>query len=187
MRLIKKLLIFLFFFTTSCSSLIIREEPTLIAEDSRLVTNADIDYAYGFAQDVFTNDQWERTLTSQHDRVMVTWIKSNSGNLAYLDYRIYPEGYTQDVLDWYYSDESFETILYSGYDDLFRLAECAKGSLQLYEFSASYEGIPYLIYGWVDTSNPKRIADVSIIFTAEEKEEMERYAKEVFPSLPNCE
>ena len=177
----------LFILLTGCTPSIVREEPTAIAEDRSLVTNEDIEYAYGFAEDVFTSDQWERTLTSQHDRVMVTWVRSNSGNLVYLDYRIYPEGYAQDVLDWYYSDENFETALYSSYDDLSRLAECVKGSLQLYEFSAGYMDTPYFIYDWVDTSNPKRIADVSLIFITEEKADLERYAKEVFPSLPNCE
>ncbi len=191
MNFIKKLILFLLIFTSAsaCSSLVIPEAPvaTPTPEDAMLVTNADIDYAYRFAEDIFTGTQWERTLTTQRDRVMVTWIKSNSGNLAYLDYRIYPEGYTQDMLDWYYSDESFETILYANYDDLSPLAECTNGSLQFYAFSASYEGTPYLIYDWVDTSNPKRIADVSIIFKTSEQTELEQYAEAVFPSLPRCE
>jgi len=186
MKFIKKLPLLLLVFTAACFPSIIREEPAPAAEEANLITNTDINYAYSFAEDIFTSDQWERTLTSQSDRVMVTWIKSNSGNLAYLDYRIYPEGYTQEIVDWYHSDENFETILYSGYDDLSRIAECKKGSLQLYEFSANYKETPYLIYNWVDTSEKYRMADIAIIFTAEEKAELERYAKEVFPSLPSC-
>lgn len=75
---------------TSCSPLIVREEdPPPIPESENLnwVTNADIDFAQHFAESIFTGDKWERTtLAAQHDRVMVTWIKANSGNLAYLDY-----------------------------------------------------------------------------------------------------
>lgn len=180
---------FLLLFITSCSPVVFREEafaPTPEVESLNLVTNEDIDFAQHFAESIFSDDQWERSLTTQHDRVMSTWIKADSGNLAYLDYRIYSDGYTQEDLDWYYSDESFSEVLYSNYENVQKTTSCTDGALALYEFDASYEGTPYLIRDWVDTSNPTRIADLSIIFTLADENELHAYAKAVFPSLPSC-
>ena len=188
MNIIKNFPLLLLIFAASCSPIVTREEPAPLATAvPSLVTQVDIDFAQAFANDVFTKDEWKSEITLHNDRVMRTWNKNNSSNLAYLDYRIYPEGYTQADLDYYYSDETFKDVLFTYYDDLNMLAQCEQGSLTLYQFSAGYMETPYFIYDWVNTSNPKRIAEVSIIFSQDDQADLERYAKEVFPSLPNCE
>jgi hypothetical protein len=184
-----KKLSLLFIFTVlliGCTPGIIREKPVSQATPQNLASQADIDYARNFTEGVFSEDEWKNETTIHEDRVMNTWQQNNAGNLAYLDYRIYPEGYTQETLDRYYSDENFNDILYSYYADLQRIASCTKGSLMLYEFSASYMNTPYLIHDWVDTGNPNRIADFSMIFKESDRMAFENYAERLFPALPRC-
>lgn len=183
-----KSLFLLLFFLTACTPAITRDEPvSQPTQSENLVTQADIDYAENFAAFIFSEVEWKDEITLHENRVMHTWHRRDSSDLAYLDYRIYPDGYSQEDLDWYYSDENFNEILYTYYDDLEKLAECSADSLTLYEFRASYMDTPYLIRDWVDTSNPNRIADLSIIFTEADRAELNDYAQVLFPSLPSCE
>ena len=183
----KNLALLMLFFISACSPIIIREEPVPQATPESWVTQADIDYAENFAASIFTDEEWTGEISIHADRVMHTWNLNDTGNLAYLDYRIYTEGYTQEDLDYYYSIETFNNILFTHYDDLEQLRTCSTGNLTLYEFSASYMDTPYLIRDWVDTSNPKRIAELSLIFTEADRADFDSYARALFPTLPNCD
>ncbi len=192
--IIKHIAPLLLLLLSACSPTIIREEPptqpvhaaTKSATPQSLVTQADIDYAENFAASILAEENWESEVTVHEDRVMHTWHQHGSSNLAYLDYRVYAQGYTQADLDYYYSEETFNEILYSHYDEIGKITECNADNLTLYEFTAIYMDTTYLVRDWVDTSNPKRIADFSIIFKQADQTEMDALSRALFSSLPKC-
>lgn len=161
-------------------------EPETTAETTALVTEADINYAYSFAEKTLTSEHWERELRTGSDRVMVTWTGFDLGSIAFLDYRLYPTGYTEEMLAEYYSDASFSEILFIGYDNLSAITECQKDTLRLYELGASFEGRDYLIRKWVDLKEEDRMTDFALVFLASTPDDLDAYAESIFPSLPSC-
>ena len=186
-------ILFSLLFTTGCAPHVIDDplvsdkQSETSAESTALVTDADINYAYHFAEKTLSSEQWERELRTESERIMVTWTNYDLGSVVFLDYRIYPDGYTDEILDSYYSDANFSEVLFSNYYDLSAITKCQKKTLRLYELSARFEDSDYLIRKWVDLENENRMTDFTLVFLAGTQDEFERYAEAIFPSLPSCQ
>jgi hypothetical protein len=165
--------------------------PTPTPEDCRVSTDPteqDVQYALAFTGSTFETNDWKRSYTVETFRVSITWLNDAEGALAYLERLIYSCGYNQTDMENYYSEENFTKVIFRDYQEVTRQARCSnkEDELTLYEFTAQSQGQDYLIRYWVKLDSTTRVLTMLLAFPIKSKELLDKYAKEVFPTLSAC-
>ena len=149
-------------------------------------TDQDIRYALNFPKGVFQSPEWERTYSVGDMRTAVTWT-NDDGGLAYLEHILWSCGYSQQEIDEYFSDETLTGVILQYYDDVRQTAVCSRSrDLKLHEFSAAFEGTPYLMRLWIKQVSSTRVLYMLMAFPEDQEWALDKYSQVVFPSLKAC-
>lgn len=158
-------------------------------EPSMKPTDRDIADAVTFSRGSFDASHWteDHTLTSQYARV--TWRNSQLYAVANLDYLIYPCGYTAIDTYRFFKDETFKEVILRGHQDVTRTMVCTNPAeqLTLYEYTSHQYGRERLIRYWTRWDSNTRILTMEMVFPKSSKDQLDRHAKDIFPSLPACQ
>ncbi len=103
-------------------------------------TDADIDRALTYTEDLFSGTDWERTYTVGGGRVSVTWSNGMEAAIAYLEAMIFPCTYEEPDLNNFFNAENWQ-VIFANYESYQSVAECKTDTgLRLYQFSAVQSG-----------------------------------------------
>lgn len=149
----------------------------------------DIDYVLAYTSDIFESAGWQKSYTVKEFRTTVTWLHDQEGALAFLEYLIFSCGYTVEDFEEYFSDQNLETVIFSGYQNLQRLATCTseENDLTLFEFSADVQDTQYLLRYWIKLDSKTRILTMLVTFPREFEAQLASYADAIFPELSSCQ
>jgi len=149
-------------------------------------TDADIDRALTYTEDLFSGTDWERTYTVGGGRVSVTWSNGVEAAIAYLEAMIFPCTYEEPDLNNFFNAENWQ-VIFANYESYQSVAECKTDTgLRLYQFSAVDSGFTYNIKYWVENDTETRIIGMMIVFPAESTALMDEYSNNLFPELTSC-
>ena len=149
-------------------------------------TDADIDRALNYTEELFSGPDWERSYTVGGGRVSVTWANATDAAIAYSEALIFPCSYEEPDLNNFFSDENWN-VIFGNYESYQPIAECrTDDGLRLYQFSATEEGFDYAINYWVENDTETRVMDMMIVFPAESTSLMDEYSANLFPELTSC-
>ncbi len=149
-------------------------------------TDADIDRALTYTEELFSGPDWERSYTVGGGRVSVTWANATDAAIAYSEALIFPCSYEEPDLNNFFSDENWN-VIFGNYESYQPIAECrTDDGLRLYQFSATEEGFDYAINYWVENDTETRVMDMMIVFPAESTSLMDEYSANLFPELTSC-
>jgi hypothetical protein len=150
-------------------------------------TDADIERALSYTEDLFSGTEWERSYTVATGRVSVTWSDNTDGAVAYLEALIFPCTYEEPDLNNFFSEENWQ-IIFANYESYKAVAECkTDGGLRLYQFSAIEQGSEYDIKYWAENDTDTRVIGMMIVFPAESDALMDEYSNGLFPELTSCQ
>lgn len=151
-------------------------------------SGSDLDYALEFTSDIFEGSQWDESHQVLDERVTVTWRNASEFSITHMEYVVFPCGYNQESIDWYFSQSNFEEVIFQSYEDLQIGKTCSKSdTLLLKEFAARSGGLDYDIRYWIVLEQPDRILDIFIAYPTDQKATLDSYANELFPSLAACQ
>ncbi|WKZ36578.1 MAG: hypothetical protein QY332_01390 [Anaerolineales bacterium] len=149
-------------------------------------TQADIDRALAYSGNLFDVPEWERTYTVADGRVSVAWSSTPLAAVAYLEALIFPCGYEEPDLDFFFSDENWE-IIFENYEGFEHVDECrTTDGLRLYQFIGVDDGYEYDIHYWARNDTDTRVITMMTVFPIESEALIEEYARRLFPALLNC-
>jgi hypothetical protein len=150
---------------------------------------ADIQEALNYTGQAFSGLEWERSYTVLADRVTVTWENDDEGALAYLEHLVYDCGYVEADIDAFFSEQSLKEVILQDYERPELLESCkdASGDLRLYELSAWIHEQTYLVRIWVTLPQPNRMVYVFLTYPEVGQEQLQAYARDLFPALQACE
>jgi hypothetical protein len=147
----------------------------------------DIKYALNRPGDIFQNSDWDRKYTVGDQRISITWEHTKLSGLAYLEYLVWDCGYTQKDLETYFSESNFTNVFFNAYENPVRVKHCSlDDTLSLYEYTAMYEGINYLLRYWVNLDSPTRIMTFLLSFPEKDKAVLDQVANQLYPKLAVC-
>ncbi len=164
--------------------------PPLSVEEASCIssqpTQADIDRALAYAGGVFTAPDWERSYTVEDSRVAVTWFGNTVSAVAFLEALIFPCGYEEIDLDYFFGDENWD-IIFGNYQQYQRVDECrADDGFRLYQFRAVDQDYDYDISYWSKNDTDTRVITMMIVLPVGSDALMEEYAYSLFPTLQSC-
>lgn len=149
-------------------------------------TQADIDRALAYTGGVFSAPDWERSYTVEDSRVAVTWFGNTVSAVAFLEVLIFPCGYEEIDLDYFYGDENWD-IIFANYQQYQQVAECrADDGSRLYQFQAVDQGFDYDISYWSKNDTDTRVITMMIVLPVGSDALMKEYAYSLFPTLQSC-
>ncbi|MBE0672676.1 MAG: hypothetical protein IH588_19035 [Anaerolineales bacterium] len=149
-------------------------------------TEADIDRALTYTEDLFNVTEWERSYTVADGRVSVTWFNSVDSAVAYLEALIFPCTYEEIDLNDFFNTENWQ-VIFANYESYKPVAECkTNDGLRLYQFTAVEQGFEYNINYWAENDTDTRVIGMMIVFPIESKALMDEYSKSLFPDLTSC-
>lgn len=147
---------------------------------------ADIDRALAFPGTLFDAGDWERTYTVAPDKVMVSWYSASIPAVVNLEALIFPCGYEEPDLDYYFSVDSW-AIIFGNYQGYQYVNECRNDSgLRLYNFFATDQGAVYQTRYWTMNDTPTRVITFMVVLPEASTAQMDEYAYAVFPQLQSC-
>ncbi len=165
--------------------------PLLITGDCSKATNPteqDVRYALEFTGNTFDPEVWDRSYTVASMRVDVSWISKEKRRVAFLENLIYSCGFIPTDWDYVLADRTFREVLFSGYQNLNRIASCTQNetNLRLVEFTAQHSQRNYWIRFWAILNGSTRLLTMFIAFPEESKIDFDRYSSLLFPALYSC-
>jgi hypothetical protein len=163
-------------------------EPARDCAKVTATTSKDLNRALSFAAEVFTSPpDWQQSHEAKDLRVDVTWLNAREGGLAHLEYLVYPCGYTQAIVDDYFSNHNLDTIHFSRYEDAKRVTACQTrdGRLRLNELTGGAWKTRYRIRYWAEQHDATHVRAVTIAFP-ETSTSLDALAERLFPALPSC-
>lgn len=153
---------------------------------SRSASLLDVLRVQTYGPGVFSTDLWTENSASNPDSVTKTWYSSGLGAVAHLEYLVYNCDYTQANLDAYFSDNNFKTVIFSNYQDVTKTAQCSQGSLNLYEFTSTFNKGKYVMDYWMQPDGKTRVLDMMLAFPTDRQDQLQTYAQQLYPGLPAC-
>ncbi len=158
--------------------------PVCISQEP---TDADVDRALTYTEDLFSGPEWERTYTVGGGRVSITWSNGMDAAIAYLEALIFPCTYEEPDLSAFFNYENWQ-VIFANYESYQPVAECrTDNGLRLYQFSAVDSGYTYDINYWVKNDTETRVLGMMIVFPAESDALMDEYSNNLFPELTSCQ
>ena len=149
-------------------------------------TDADVDRALTYTEDLFTGGDWERTYTVADGRVSVTWFSDSLAAVGYLEAMIFPCMYEEPDLDAFFNVDNWR-VIFANYERYTAVAECkTDDGLRLYQFSAIEQGFEYDINYWAENDTETRVIGMMIVFPVEADALMDEYSNSLFPDLTSC-
>lgn len=149
-------------------------------------TDADIDRALTYTEDLFNGGDWERTYTVADGRVAVTWFSNSMAAVGYLEALIFPCTYEELDLDAFFNVDNWQ-IIFANYESYQLVAECkTDDGLRLYQFGAVEQGYEYDIKYWAENDTDTRVIGMMIVFPAESDAVMDEFSASLFPDLTSC-
>jgi len=147
---------------------------------------ADIDRALEFTGNLLDRLDWQKSYTVADGRVSVTWFSEALASVAFLEALIFPCGYEDPDLDFYFSEENWE-IVFGNYESYRMLNECRlDDGTRLYQFRTVENGFSYDVRYWTVNDSDTRVIAMMFVFPVETPETAEEYAYSLFPQLINC-
>jgi hypothetical protein len=141
----------------------------------------------GYGDGVFERGSWMATAYEQFDRTTAYWTSTEPSAIAYIDLLHYANGFTvNEALRFFGDIESWLDAVLVNYQPWEITARCGAGAVMLYEFNGMFENEPQLIRYWFQATAPDRLLTVQLIFTAEDRDLLDSYAEQLFPTLPTC-
>ena len=176
-----------------------QNQPTLIAppEESQpnaptpvcistQPTQADIDRALAFTGNLFDRLDWTRSYTVSDGRVSVTWYSDALASVAFLEALIFPCGYEEPDLDFYFSEDNWD-IIFGNYQRYEMTDQCATDDgHRLYEFITTDQGYQYHVRYWTVNDSDTRVIAMMLVFPVESPQVADEYAYSLFPQLTTC-
>lgn len=163
---------------------IVQATPACISQEP---TDADIDRALTYTNDLFSGAEWERSYTVGGGRVSVTWSNGVDAAVAYLEALIFPCSYEEPDLNAFFNTENWQ-VIFGNYESYQPVAECkTDNGLRLYQFSAVDSGFTYNIKYWAKNDTATRVLGMMIVFPAESTELMDEFSNSLFPELTSCQ
>lgn len=148
-------------------------------------TDADFAQATSIGDGVFEPERWELQTGEHPGLISVGWFENDIEALAHGQLLLYNCGYTQAEIDDFYDDENMNVML-GGYESHTQTAECTQAGLTLREYDVGYEGRTYKVRFWIEPLGDTRVRDMHLGFFPENIEEMDAYARRLYPDLPSC-
>ncbi len=149
-------------------------------------TQEDIDRALSFTGKLFETQDWERTYTVGTDKVTVTWYSERLTAIAYLEALIFPCGYEELDLDYYFSVDNW-VIIFGNYQSYEYVDECRLDSgVRLYQFITVDQGFEYDVHYWVANDTDTRVISMMLVMPIESQDLIEEFSYSLFPQLPDC-
>ncbi len=170
--------------TVDAGSDVVQATPVCISQEP---TDADIDRALTYTEELFSGVEWERTYTVGGGRVSVTWSNGADAAIAYLEALIFPCTYEEPDLNNFFGAENWQ-VIFANYESYQSVAECrTDNGLRLYQFSAVDSGFEYDIKYWVENDTETRVIGMMIVFPADADVLMDEYSNKLFPELTSCQ
>jgi hypothetical protein len=158
--------------------------PVCISQEP---TDADVDRALTYTEDLFSGANWERSYTVGGGRVSVTWFNGTDAAVAYLEALIFPCSYEELDLDNFFNVDNWQ-VIFANYESYQHIAECkTDDGLRLYQFRAIEQGYEYDIKYWAENDTETRVLGMMIVFPVESTELMDEYSNSLFPELTSCQ
>lgn len=172
----------------ACSGLTPGIDPEECLQASNSPSAEDEAYALAYADGVFSPEDWDKTHQVRDERVTVTWRSKTDTSLAHMEYVVFPCGRDKATIDAYFSQENFEQVIFSAYEDLEIGRSCQKSTTPLlHEFVATSAGINYDVRFWIDLDQADdRLLDIFIALPVGNEDTLNSYGQALFPSLPAC-
>lgn len=146
----------------------------------------DVDDALAYTGSLFEPADWQRTYTVSEGRVAVTWFNDAQASVAYLEALIFPCGYEEIDLDYFFNEENWR-VIFENYESYEHVAECrTDDGLRLYQFKALEQGYEYNVNYWADNDTDTRVMGVMIVFPVESPDLMNEYSSGLFPKFTSC-
>ncbi len=158
------------------------------ADDEVLQTGArELYTVLAIGDPILDEGDWLVEAASERsDRTQVTWSSSALGALAHFEYLHFEDGVTKQVMDTWFSADSFD-VMFGGYESFEEADACRANGLRLYEFDAREDGFDYRIRLWGQPMTSTRLLHALLVFPADEMDALDDYAEQLFPELPSCE
>ena len=175
--------------TLACS--LAAPAPPTIAPDCHSEpgpSEGELRFILDFPGALFDSGDWARKFTVEPSRITATWTSEALGAVAYMDYLVYACGYSQQDLDSYFSEENFQDVFFSDYEEVVRTAMCSTDSddIRLHEFTATFSDVPYDIRFWIMKYGEARIINATLAVPAGRDHDMARLSRGLFRALPDC-
>jgi hypothetical protein len=149
-------------------------------------TQKDIGRTLSYADDIFSELEWEKSYAVTEDRVSVTRLNNPQGAIVYLEMIIFPCSYEEPDLNRYYSDENWKSI-FQNYESYELLDECkTNDGLRLYEFKTLNFGYEYRVRYWVENDTDTSIISTMVAFPLDSKALLDDYSSRLFPKYAAC-
>lgn len=157
--------------------------PVCISQEP---SDADIDRALTYTENLFSGPEWERTYTVGGGRVSVTWSNGVDVAVAYLEALIFPCSYEEPDLNTFFNVDNWQ-VIFANYESYQPVGECkTDDGLRLYQFSAIEQGSEYDIKYWAENDTETRVIGMMIVFPVESDALMDEYSVSLFPDLTSC-
>jgi hypothetical protein len=149
-------------------------------------TQDDVDRAISFTGKLFDTQDWERTYTVDVDKVSITWYSERLTSIAYLEALIFPCGYEELDLDYFFSVDNW-VIVFGNYQGYEYIDECRLDSgVRLYQFITVDQGFEYDVHYWVVNDTDTRVISMMLVMPIESQDLIEEFSYSLFPQLPDC-
>ncbi|HCR70948.1 MAG TPA: hypothetical protein DIW23_05860, partial [Anaerolineae bacterium] len=149
-------------------------------------TQDDVDRALSFTGKLFDTQDWERTYTVGVDKVSVTWYSERLTSIAFLEALIFPCGYEELDLDYFFSVDNW-VIVFGNYQSYEYVDECRLDSgVRLYQFITVDQGFEYDVHYWVVNDTDTRVISMMVVMPIESQVLIDEFSYSLFPQLPEC-
>jgi hypothetical protein len=146
----------------------------------------DIDRALSFAGKLFDTPDWERTYTVDIDKVSVTWYSEGLSSIAYLEALIFPCGYEELDLDYFFNVDNW-AIVFGNYQSYEYVDGCRLDSgVRLYQFITVDQGYEYDVHYWVVNDTATRVISMMLVMPIESQAMIDEFSYSLFPQLTEC-
>lgn len=144
------------------------------------------DEAKAYGETVFQPDTWVMTTLEQTDTVRIEWRSNSLSGLAYISYLAFPDAFQPEELDTYFDKTWFLTEL-RNYDSWKERQYCQFDNLRVLDLDLVFRGTAYKARVWLQYVNPHRVTYFILLFPATDVNDLNSYAKRVFPNAWSCE
>lgn len=147
-------------------------------------TEADIQTALDFGNDLFTETLWSQTREVSEYSAYVEYTHRSIPALGYVEMLLFcTDQGTDNVKEWYF-DPNIEVI----FEPLGALTinSCAKDNLFLYEIVADGKDNDHVNRMWVQVLDKVHVLTVKLVVDAVYKTKAEEYSRTLFPEFSAC-
>jgi hypothetical protein len=139
----------------------------------------------GDGNGIFDPELWRLEYMEHEGLISVNWSREDEAAFAHSQYLLYNCGYNDDELDTFYGDENIDVML-GGYDTWEETARCSEEDVELREYTLMLDGDEYISRLWIEPISDTRVRDMRLDFPVDEGNEMDEYARRLYPQLVTC-